>query len=174
MSALRCTQPLLRRLRLPCRLPDPGLPTAPLGDWTLTVLHLRRGPLIVGVNKASLLPVVFPARRLDLMVATFLSNLEQVLLAIGVPPDTAAAELARMQPLAYGNTNDRSLLGVLNNFIAQVRSDAHHFPDLTTHEIAIRISEAPYGPIAFKNPQEVTRALLACRPPVTLLKGGAA
>ena len=174
MSALRCTQPLLRRLHLPGRLPDPGPSIACLGDWTLTVLHLRTGPLIVGVSKASLLPVVFPARRLDRIVATFLSNLEHVLLAIGVSADAAATELARMQPLAYGNTNDRSLLGVLNNFIAQIRGDVRHFPELTTHEIAIRISEAPYGPIGFKNPQEVTRALLGCRPPFTLIHGGAA
>jgi hypothetical protein len=108
------------------------------------------------------------------MVATFLSNLERVLLEIGVAPETAAAELSRMQPLAYGSTNDRSPLGVLNNFIAQVRGDARDFPELTAHELAIRISEAPYGPIGFQNPQEVTRALLGSRPPFTLLQGGAA
>jgi hypothetical protein len=160
MTAIRCTQRLLRRVGLPSIPPPPEHTKGILGDWYATILYLRRGPVVVCASERSLLPLVFQARDLKHLRSILVQNLTAMLLAIGASPSATETELNSMQPLIISNTSNPSMIGVLNNFIYQVRGDSLRLPELTPLERALRVSEAPYGPIGFALPRELALSLV--------------
>lgn len=120
MTTLRCTGKLLKRLGIL----DPGDPPPPenvLGDWFANIIYTRHGHYILLVSERSLLPVLTTARDLDNLVPRFMKQLDDLLLALGVRRELIDHELSSMEPLRFGRTNSRSVLGTMNDFVVKFK-----------------------------------------------------
>lgn len=118
MTALRCTQKLLKAMKA-----TPSVPPAPganrLGDWSLNLLHTRP-KLIVAVSEHDRLGLVLEAAPYATLAQRFADAVFVQLLAIGVPPDEASRERDAMQPLVFtattGYANRLSLQANLKDY----------------------------------------------------------
>ena len=102
MTALRCTQKLLKAMKV-----TPSAPPAPganrLGDWSLNLLHTRP-KLVVAISEHDRLGLALEAAPYATLPQRFLDAVLAQLLAIGVPPDAARRECDAMQPLVFTTT----------------------------------------------------------------------
>ena len=118
MTALRCTQKLLKAMKA-----TPSIPLAPganrLGDWSLNLLHTRP-KLVVAVSEHDRLGLVVEAAPYATLMRRFADAVFVQLLAIGVPPDEARRERDAMQPLIItattGYANRLSLQANLKDY----------------------------------------------------------
>jgi len=118
MTALRCTQKLLKAMKA-----TPSIPLAPganrLGDWSLNLLHTRP-KLVVAVSEHDRLGLVVEAAPYATLMQRFADAVFVQLLAIGVPPDEARRERDAMQPLIItattGYANRLSLQANLKDY----------------------------------------------------------
>ena len=159
MATFRCTAKLLKRLKID----KPGEPPAPqnaLGDWYGNILFTKAGHYLLLLSDRSRLPVLLSARELHSFPSRFLQTLADVLEGIGVPSHQIDRELKVMQPLYFGKTADRSVLGTLNDFgfLAKYWLSPG---DLSLYEVNLRLARAPCQPLQSKFPDKETRSLLA-------------
>jgi hypothetical protein len=118
MVILRPTRKL--QPHLPISAPSTAVSDTLLGDWYVNRLTIDRKPLLILLSSRSLLSIVLPARdvrtlpdRLAEIVATRLRRL-------GVASPLIDAETAAMPPVVIAPTVDRSVLGILNNFVSMI------------------------------------------------------
>ena len=166
MFTLRCTQKLLRRMRLfPEDLKDAETPepTTALGDWYAHLLILQRQHLVIFVSERSRLCLLIPARDMDRLTQRFLNALLVLLREISVPKAAIERERAAMESMCYGLTtgtpNGRSVLGTINDYTHMLR-----YYDLNEHslpELSLRLSKTPVGPLKMQYPREVALSLFA-------------
>jgi hypothetical protein len=159
MTTLRCTGKLLKRLGIR----DPGEPPPPenvLGDWFANILYTRQGHFILLVSERSLLPVLTTARDLDNLVPRFMRQLDDVLSALGVRQELINRELSLMEPLYFGRTNSRSVLGTMNDFVQMFKYMLPDGQNLTVLDWSLQLAKAPCGPIGMESPNRLTRRLL--------------
>lgn len=113
MVALRCTRKLLARLGSTAEAPalaatviesSPG-DTPRLGDWYANLMLVARRPLVLCVAERSLFAVILPLKEARTFVARWRSAVEARLLALGIPADLVAGELAAMAAVAIGPTS---------------------------------------------------------------------
>lgn len=144
MLIVRGTKKLRDRVRGP--LPDGlGESTTALGDWFATVLFWRPRVALL-VSTRTLLPVFMefaPA-------ATFLDRaplaIESVLRAHGVDETVIAAERDAMCEVRLAPTNDRSVVGVMNEFA--FLGEVHYADGLRDLQaLSLRIARTPLGPL---------------------------
>lgn len=159
MFVLRCTKKLLGRL--PPRQGGEGDEQATntrLGDWTAHVFFLGRQQLVLGVNNKTLLPVLLPIAPNKTFISRFVEAAGEMLMAIGVEDRKAVlAEMAAMGECIVAPTNDRRVLGTINDFGRAL----NFFLDLPLPEIALRFAETPCSPIGMDYPKDVARELFA-------------
>lgn len=142
---------------------NPGEPPPPenvLGDWFANILYTRHGHYILLVSDRSLLPVLITARNLHDLESRFMRQLEEVLLALGVRRKLIDREFSRMQPLYYGRTNNRTVLGSMNDFVQMFKYMLPEGHDLTLLDWSLQLSQAPCGPIGMKRPKDFACNLL--------------
>ncbi len=142
---------------------NPGEPPPPeniLGDWFANILYTRHGHYVLLVSERSLLPVLTTARDLDNLVPRFMRQLDEVLSALGVPQLLIDRELSRMEPLYFGRTNSRSVLGTMNDFVQMFKYMLPDGQDLTVLDWSLQLAEAPCGPIGMESPNRLSRRLL--------------
>lgn len=159
MTTLRCTAKLLKRLGIR----DPAEPPAAanrLGDWFANILYTRQGHFILLVNERSLLPIVTTARDLDRLEERFRRLLEDVLLALEVPRGLIDRELSLMDPLYYGCTNSRVVLGSMTDFAFLFKYMLPRYPEMTPLDWSLDLARAPCRPIGMQRPDDVAPALL--------------
>ena len=157
----RCTRKLRDRFHDSLRYasaPSTGL----LGDWYVTLL-VTQPHLLLFVSEATRLPVVLPARQLSTMTARFTEALGLVLLALDVSTVVVARELAAMDDAIIAPTQNRSILGTMNDFSDAVRWALHDEPALSLHQLSLELAETPIRPLA-DFPARATRRSLAERP----------
>lgn len=144
MFVLHATKKLLDRVGQP--IPEPPRSTTGLGDWYATAL-LWRPQLGLFVNETTLLPVLVSLAPARTVIDRFRSVLPAVLAEIGCEQDFIDAELDEMQDHALDKTRNRSVLGVMNEFmfLAEVRASAS--PTLTIQEISLELARTPCGPL---------------------------
>jgi hypothetical protein len=170
MATLRCTAKLLKRIGVS----NPGEPPASqnaLGDWYANILFTRSGHYLLLLSERSRLPVLLSARNLSSFESRFLQTLPEILGEIGVPSHQIDRELTSMQPIYYGKTADRSVLGTLNDFGFL----AKHWlspGDLSLYEVNLRLARAPCQPLQTKFPDKETRSLLSNPIGFQLIDGG--
>lgn len=120
--------------------------TTVLGDWFANVLFWRPQAVLL-VNTRTLLPLFVPLAP----AATLLDRIPDAITAQlrlhGASDDFVAGELAAMGEVRVAPTNDRSILGVMNEFAFQgemmVKVDG--MTDLD--EISLRVSRVLIGPL---------------------------
>lgn len=137
MTALRCTQKLLKAMKV-----TPSAPPAPganrLGDWSMNLLHTRP-KLVVAVSEHDRLGLVLEAAPFATLPQRFADAVFVQLLAIGVPPDEARHERDAMQPLVVtattGYANRLSLQANLKEYawLVEVRQTGRNEPIAATN-----------------------------------------
>jgi hypothetical protein len=171
MTTLRCTAKLLKRLGIS----KPGEPPPPnniLGDWFANIVYTPQRHYVLLVSERSLLPVITTARDIRNLQPRFMTELGDVLLAIGVRRELIARELALMEPIYYGRTNDRRVLGSMNDLIFLFKGMLAHGRGGTVLECSLELARTPCGPIGMSRPRNVARRLLENPHGFRLIDGG--
>ena len=159
MFTLRCTKKLLGRLGVASAPAGSApAPTTRLGDWNANLLYRPGGQVILVVNDRSLLPVLIPARPRDLIVGRFVEALAEELRLLGVPSGVISAEVAEMVEMQLGPTRSSQILGSMNDFNRMLDDELSRSRDFV--EAALRLAEAPCGPIAMRSPRDLVVELL--------------
>lgn len=102
MTALRCTQKLLKAMKVKPSAP-PALGTNRLEDWMLNLMHTRP-KLVVAISEHDRLGLVLEAAPYATLPQRFVDAVFVQLLAIGVPPEAARRERDAMLPLTITAT----------------------------------------------------------------------
>jgi len=161
MFLLRCTRKLLRRAGA---VPQPEVvsSTTRLGDWTANVLITRRQHVVLAVSSVSLLPVVLPVAPAKTIPVRLPEAIADVLRALGVSERKVASELRAMDPCRVTVTNDRRVLGSMNDFGRMM--DAY-LDDRSLVDVAVSLAEAPCSPIGMASPRSATLACFSSADP---------
>ena len=148
MFTLRCTQRLLRRLKVPGEAADRP-PTTRLGDWYANLLRIGSRQLILATSERSLLTVYVAAKqpatspeRLRLAVADLLEQL-------GMPAHLIANEIAEMADATIGRTQDRRVLGTMNDLALQARWRLQDDPMADVGRLQLELATMPCGAIDY-------------------------
>jgi hypothetical protein len=154
---LRCTKKLLGRLP-PGSDHDGGdrASNTRLGDWTANLFFIGRQQLVLGVNNNTLLPVLLPIAPNKTFLARFVEAAGEMLMAIGIDRKAVLEELAAMKECIVAPTNDRRVLGTINDFGRMLEVYLHGRP---LPEVALHLAEAPCSPIGMERPRDATTAL---------------
>jgi hypothetical protein len=114
MYSICATKKLLDRLPGPVE-PITQAPSTLLGNWYATAMF-RRPHVAVLVNEKTLLPVVMPLAPAKTLGERFPAALAEVLSALEVDRAFIADERARMAEPVFAKTDNRSVIGTLNEF----------------------------------------------------------
>jgi hypothetical protein len=156
--AIECTQRLLDHYRqLPSGAGAGGPTTTRLGDWCANVIRPHGTRVILVVSMRSLLPVLVPAGRARDLLPAVRTATAIVLREIGVGSEAIERELAEMEDLALTRTTSRRVLGSMTDF-AWLAEGHERGSDLV--EVALKLADAPCGPIGMRSPRDVARELL--------------
>jgi hypothetical protein len=169
MTALRCTAKLLKRLGMS----TPGEPSPPenaLGDWYANIIFTRVGHYVLLVSERSRLPVLLTARDLHSLPTRFIQTLADLLADLDVPTHQIDREIGAMQPLFFGKTANRSVLGTLNDNVFLAK---HYLAsgELSVVDVTRVLARAPCLPLESIFPIDETRRLLANPRGFTVLQG---
>ena len=118
---------------------------------------------MLGVNNTTLLPVLLPIAPNNTFISRFVEAADEMLMAIGIGDRRAVlAEMAAMGECVVAPTNDRRVLGTINDFgrALDFIVDGRPLP-----EVALHLAETPCSPIGMQRPRDVTRETLRVRPP---------
>lgn len=118
MFSVHATKKLLDRVKADVDAPVED-PTPALGNWYATTVPGRR-PTVLFVNERILLPVLMPLAPARTLLDRFPDHLREVLDAHGTDPRFVAAEVAASVGGRYARTDSRSIIGIMNEFIALI------------------------------------------------------
>jgi hypothetical protein len=159
MVTLRCTRKLLARL--PKSLAhDDAKSTGRLGSWYGTLLVTRPIQLVLLVNETARLPVLLPAREFATLTRRVPNAVAEILRELNVDPDVIERERTAMQEVVVAPTNNRSVLGTMNDFIVQLEWIRESKPHLSLIEFSLALAETPVSPLRYEHPAAVARRLL--------------
>ena len=116
--------------------------------------------IILFISEKSRLPVVLSARDFPNLAAHLTSGLGQVLNALRVPSNIVRGELGEMQVARFAPTNNRSLLGTINDFRTQLDWLMSEHPGATFLDFSLALAEIPVGPLDYHHPAAVAQELL--------------
>ncbi len=123
-------------------------PTTRLGNWYANKLPWRPEVAIL-VNETTLLPVYIDLAPSATLAERIPGQVAAVLTELGLPADTVAQEAAAMDVATWAKTANRSVVGVMNEFV--FLADHHRWyhggaaPDLI--DLSVRMSETPCSPL---------------------------
>lgn len=121
MLTLHVTRELAKSLKLPAQIAaEPSAGASVLGPWSLGLVHCRPAKLVVAVSASTRWALALHAAPLATLQQRFGPSLLLNLLAIGVPPDRARAEVDAHSPLQWTLGHDRGVLAHLNQCAADV------------------------------------------------------
>ena len=123
MVVLRCTQKLLARLKRPAVVPQ-GVSSTQLGDWYGNELRLGRQQLLLFVSGRTRLAVIIPARDTRRLPTVLADAVADRLAALGVPAALIEQERQHMVDVVFARTDDRSVVGTMNDYAFMAR-DIH-------------------------------------------------
>jgi hypothetical protein len=155
---LRLTRRLLDRVGSPT--PDPPASTTVLGDWFGHLVYFGHQRYVLLVSEHSRLPVLLPGRDLKNLTRNFPEALGRVLAALGIPEEAIAREVDAVREAVIAATNNRSLLGTLNDFAHMLSYWLSGEPDVDLVKLSLRLAGTPVHPLAGTFPDRVTRELL--------------
>lgn len=161
MIVFRCTQRLAKRLRV--SLADDALPSSGLlGDWYANALNVGHSRHVLCLSERTLLPVILPARKSE-FPGRFSRYLEAVLHHLEISGPNVEREIREASEPRFAKTQNRSLLGSLNDFIfsASVFIERGDSP----LQANLMLSEMPSKVIGFGFPCDAAREILASHSP---------
>lgn len=117
MITVRCSQKLLKRLRLPASPIEAAVSDNPLGEWCADIDFIDREPFVLLMNAATGAVLVLPGRAADLkrLHAMAAEQLRLLFAACGISGVLAEAELDGWRlPPAFARNGNRSLVASMN------------------------------------------------------------
>jgi hypothetical protein len=157
MFTLRCTRKLLRKIPAAI-LGENVAPTTLLGDWYANVLFLRPHQIVLCISERTLLPLIVPANDAVHLVDRLVKELPEILTALKIQPSAIVQEIGAMQVRCIGSTNDRRVVGSLNELVFQLQHQLRFRPGLALVEHALRLAETPMSLIN-SSPDRATQSL---------------
>jgi hypothetical protein len=142
---VRATKKLLR-LAGPSTAPEDDRGTTLLGPWYATVLFWRPRVVLL-VNEATLLPVLVPLAPVATLTSRIAEQISSVLTAHDAPSAIIDQERRHMQTAQLGVTANRSVVGIMIEFIrlAEIHHDDDPAVDLVA--LAVRLAATPCSPL---------------------------
>ncbi|HKR60558.1 MAG TPA: hypothetical protein VJS64_12555 [Pyrinomonadaceae bacterium] len=131
-----------------------------LGGWHANLIRLAHSPVVLFVNDRSLLAILAPGRDFPTLVSVFRNRMIQHLTRIGVSQKAISEEAAAMELVQIQPSNDRSVLGSMNDFVRLLKRDVEDHFDLNKADgLEDRLSEVPMGALKYNYPIEVVSAV---------------
>ncbi len=148
MYYLHCTKKLLDRVR-PSAIETTvtaSESTTALGNWYAAALFWKP-QLALLVNETSLLSVMMPLAPAAQLAERLPAHLVEVLAMLGVSKSFIDHEIAQMNSARYARTANRSVLGVMKEFVfhAETYRDYHDEHDPLT--LSLRLAHTPMSPL---------------------------
>jgi hypothetical protein len=140
----RLTQKLLRLVGAPTIASEAS--TTILGDWTGGIFYVGHHRYVLLVSEHGRLPVLMPGRDLRNLPRNFPGAIER---------EVEASSLATIT-----TTNNRSLLGTINDFSFLVSHQLREHPETDLADAALWLSRTPVGPLRHEQPRDVACRLL--------------
>jgi hypothetical protein len=144
MFSLHCTKKLLDRIKPELEAPRAG--TTRLGNWYATALFWKPQMALV-VNERTLLPVFLPLAPAATLAQRFPIALREVLLALDMPAEFIASEISGMGEVVYAKTANRSVLGVMNEFVYLAEGYRDQDGSVDPVRLSLRLAGTPCGPL---------------------------
>ncbi len=151
---LRCTKKLLSRLRV-AELEEDNISTNLLGTWYANYFNISRKQFAIFTNERSVLSVVIPMKEISTLISRFLVSVRILLEAIGIPEHAIHSELDEMKIIRFGRTNNRSLLGNMNDLTYGAEAWFHTPHDKDLSKLNMYLAEYLVGPEPYRVPKEV-------------------
>jgi len=142
---IHCTKKLLDRVK-PSTIAPNGISSTFLGNWYATALFWKPQVALL-VNEKTLLPVLMPLAPATDLATRFPNHLASVLAAHGVPRAFINHELLHMNEVQYAKTSNRSVLGIMNQFMYQAEGDREYIETKDLLALSIWLSETPCSPL---------------------------
>lgn len=160
MFHLHCTKKLLDRIKP--EICAPGRSDTSLGNWYATLLFWKPQVALL-VSERTLLPVLMPLAPSATLARRFPAQLALVLKEHGVSSEFIAQEVWRMDKVQYAKTANRSVVGILNEFVMQAEFwlAAYAYEkgdDDDLLAISAKLAETPCSPL-YKGPVSPDKAL---------------
>jgi len=138
-------------------------PTNVLGTWYANLIHVGRVQMVMATSERTLLTVLLPA--VDLRKSMLPNLCEAVYLLLqqlGVDQAHAAIEVEAMREVRIGRTENRSVLGSMNDLSRMLDWDVRE--GRPPMEIMLRLAETPMTGVVVKEgshgfPDDATRKL---------------
>jgi hypothetical protein len=146
MLVVHATKKLLDRVGRPTVEPTTRSTTV-LGSWYATVLFWRPQVALL-VNERTLLPLLIPLAPAATLLERLPSWIDAILEAHGVARTFIDAELAHAADIGLAKTNNRSVLGVMNEFVQLAswhKETVRSNDDLV--DIALELAQVPTSPL---------------------------
>jgi len=145
MLIVRGTKKLRDRMKKAPAASTDDESTTTLGDWFATALFWKPQVALL-VNSRTMIPVFTPLAPAGKLLDRAPEAIADVLRAHGVPGDAIASELEEMYEVRVAPTNDRQVVGVMNEFAFQGEGVwGPYDPDLFL--MSMRLSELILGPL---------------------------
>ena len=147
---------------------DGDVSTTMLGDWFATALFSKPQVALL-VNERTLLPVYMPLAPAATLLDRLPAAIATVLRLHGVDDTTIASELAAMGDTRIAPTNNRSVVGVMNEF-ALHGEGVFEASRLDLEQLSLRMSQMIVGPLmkGTGSPDRELAAVLAASGPAQL------
>lgn len=160
MFYLYCTKKLLDRIKP--EISPSGESDTSLGNWYATALFWKP-QIAMLVSERTLLPVLMPLAPAATLARRFPAQLALVLKEHGIAADFIAREVWRMSRVHYAKTANRSVVGILNEFLHQAEFwlAAYGYEkgdDDDLLAISAKLAETPCSPL-YKGPVSPDKAL---------------
>ena len=144
MFSLHCTKKLLDRIKPELEAPRAG--TTRLGNWYATALFWKPQMALV-VNERTLLPVLLPLAPAATLAQRFPIALREVLRALDMPAEFIDSEINGMGEVVYAKTANRSVLGVMNEFVYLAEGYRDQDGSVDPVGLSLRLAGTPCGPL---------------------------
>ena len=143
MFSLHCTKKLLDRIKPELEAPRAG--TTRLGNWYATALFWKPQMALV-VNERTLLPVFLPLAPAATLAQRFPIAMREVLRALDMPAEFIDSEIRGMGEVVYAKTANRSVLGVMNEFVYLAEGYRDQDGSIDPVVLSLRLAGTPCGP----------------------------
>lgn len=168
MQLIRCTKKLQKEMGLKqSSLVETSSDTSFLGSWHANLIHIDRRKCILFVNDKTLFNFIAPdatraqIRELDVLFRSYLSC---VLSEEGIKLPQKAKFMAEAEEVAYSNTNNKSVLGSMNDLAFHYKLHINATGGVHSSSVPSIISQLNHMPmkaIKYAYPVDELKALCA-------------
>lgn len=163
MFVLHCTKKAQDRLKVkPVDVfPDP---TTRLGNWYCNEFTVSRRKYLIFVNERTLLPIVISVKGLKTsgdILEVFKQRLFKAFLLLNLPDKNFMPELLEMDEVVFAKTASRSVVGSMNDIIAQAKfSCDYHDIDVDSPAMFERLAKMPLKTNGYRFASKLVSELL--------------